>query len=287
MPNSPFELSQTGADLFFPNGNKNQESLEKTTHLGVGAHQDDLEFMAMHGIGQCFEKEDHWFGGITCTNGAGSSRVGEFANTTDLEMQGIRAEEQRTAARIGQYSFIAQLNYPSSDIKDPQNKALENELFQILERTQPGVVYTHNLADKHASHIAVVCATIKAIRRLAPEKRPAKVIGCEVWRDLDWMPDELKVVMDLSAFTELSAKLNAVFVSQIAGGKRYDLAIEGRRRANATLFDSHSSDNYQSVAFGMDLSPLITDKSLDPTNYTLKVVKQFEQDIRSQVERYF
>ena len=34
---------------------------------------------------------------------------------------------------------------------------------------------------------------------------------------------------------ELAARLAAVFDSQIAGGKRYDLAEQGRRRANATL----------------------------------------------------
>jgi LmbE family N-acetylglucosaminyl deacetylase len=53
------------------------EALARITHLGIGAHQDDLEFMAFHGILACFRmRDDRWFGGVTCTNGAGSSRTG-------------------------------------------------------------------------------------------------------------------------------------------------------------------------------------------------------------------
>jgi len=69
-------LSQKGSDLYIPDNSSN--ALARTTHLGVGAHQDDLEFMAMHGILECYDKDELWFGGVTCTNGAGSARTGEF-----------------------------------------------------------------------------------------------------------------------------------------------------------------------------------------------------------------
>ena len=59
-------------------------------------------------------------------------------------------------------------------------------------------MYTHNLADKHETHVAVALRTIAAIRGLPEEERPARLLGCEVWRDLDWMLDEEKVVLDLS-----------------------------------------------------------------------------------------
>ena len=98
------QFSQNGSDLYVPDGQNNP--LPRTTHLGVGAHQDDLEFMAMHGILECYEKSDKWFAGVTCTNGAGSARTGEFAHVTDEAMQGIRAEEQLEASRFGQFSFI-------------------------------------------------------------------------------------------------------------------------------------------------------------------------------------
>ncbi len=285
MTDKTISFSQDGSDFHVPDASKN--ALARTTHLGVGAHQDDLEFMAMHGIIECYDRDDLWFGGVTCTDGAGSARTGEFSDVTDEQMQGIRAEEQREAANIGQYSFMAQLHLPSSYIKDPTNDELENDLVKILKEAQPETVYTHNLADKHSTHIAVAASLIKAIRRLPKDQRPKKLIGCEVWRDLDWLSDDKKIIMDLSSHTELATKLNGLFVSQISGGKRYDLAVEGRRRANATFFDSHSVDNSTSVAFGIDLTPIIEDDTLSPEAYILSFLADFQQDVQKQVSLFF
>lgn len=282
-----FRLFNGKADLYLPESETVSLALNKTTHLGVGAHQDDLEFMALHGILECYDREDQWFGGITCTDGAGSARQGPFADITDEEMQGIRAEEQREAARLGRYSYMAQLAYPSSQIKDPAAAGnLVDDLVNLLQHSSVKVVYTHNLADKHGTHIAVAAALIKAIRRLPPEQRPEKLIGCEVWRDLDWMPDDRKVVMDLGADAEFGAKLNGIFKSQITG-KRYDLAVEGRRRANATFFDSHSTDACQRVCFGMDLTPLVTDDDLNPAELALSHIDAFRKNVSQQIDAYF
>ena len=53
------------ADIFIPDGLPAADALARITHLGIGAHQDDLEFMAFHGILQCFHSETEWFGGVT------------------------------------------------------------------------------------------------------------------------------------------------------------------------------------------------------------------------------
>ena len=285
MTEKNLTFTRDGADLYIPDASEN--ALPRTTHLGVGAHQDDLEFMAMHGIIECYDRDDAWFGGVTCTNGAGSARTGEFADVTDGEMQAIRAEEQREASRLGQYSFMAQLDLPSSKIKDPADESLEEDLVQILAAARPGIVYTHNLADKHGTHIAVAASLIKAIRRLPEDQRPRQLIGCEVWRNLDWLPDAEKVVMDLSKRQELATRLNGLFVSQISGGKRYDLAVEGRRRANATFFDSHSVDEATSAAFGMDLTPLLENDSLSPQTYVMGFIAEFQDDVQSQLGKFF
>src|SRR6478609_10645704 len=230
------------AEIFVPDQQAVSEALARTTHLGIGAHQDDLEFMAFHGILQCFNRTDRWFGGVTCTNGAGSSRTGPYAAFSDAEMMSIRRQEQNTAAVIGGYSAMIQLDYPSSGVKSPTAQELKEDLKAILTATRPEVVYTHNPADKHDTHIGVTIAALQAMRELPRELRPKQVIGCEVWRNLDWLPDDKKVLMDVSGRDNLAAALNGVFDSQIAGGKRYDLATLGRRAANATFFDSHATD---------------------------------------------
>ncbi len=255
-------LSQNNHDLYIPDSIPTEKACARTTHLGIGAHQDDLEFMALHGILSCFQKSDHWFGGVTCTDGAGSSRSGAYEHFSDDEMKAIRVEEQKTAAKIGQFSFIAQLGHSSGNAKaSDKRKSLVEDLKSVLQVAQPEVVYTHNPFDKHATHIGVMLATLAAIRELPEKNRPKQLFGCEVWRALDWLPDSEKTIHDVSAHPNLAASLNGIFDSQITGGKRYDLAVEGRRLANATFFDSHSVDATNRVQYAIDLSELITEET--------------------------
>lgn len=224
------------AQVFVPDGQPVAAALARTTHLGISAHQDDLEIMAIDGILKCFQQPDRWFTGVVVTNGSGSPRAGLYANTTDEEMQAIRVREQQKAAIVGDYAAQVLLAYPSSAVKDSTNSGPVQDLITVLEATRPEVVYTHNLADKHATHVAVALRVIEAIRSLPAEARPARLYGCEVWRDLGWMLDADKVIFDTSAMENLQEALLGVFDSQISGGKRYDLATMGRRRANATFF---------------------------------------------------
>lgn len=267
------------ADIFIPDGKPVADALARITHLGIGAHQDDLEFMAFHGILQCFHSDTEWFGGVTCTNGSGSARTGSYADFTDAEMMAVRSEEQRQAAIVGRYAAMVQLDYPSGIAKDPADPRLREDLRAILAAAQPRVVYTHNPADKHDTHVAVVVPVIQAIRDLPRGKRPQAVHGCEVWRDLDWLGDAEKIVHDVSGNDSLAAALNGIFNSQIAGGKRYDLAVMGRRRANATFFQSHGVDSSDALAFAMDLTPLAHDDSLDIVEYVTGAIDRFRADV--------
>ena len=273
------ELHNATAEIFIPDRKPVPEALNRITHLGIGAHQDDLEFMAFHGIIECFRREDRWFGGVTCTNGAGSARTGPYAGFTDAQMMQVRRAEQNTAAVIGQYGAMVQLDYPSEVVKCGDDRHLASDLCRILDAARPEVVYTHNPADKHDTHVAVVVAVLQALRELGPGKAPRRVIGCEVWRNLDWMPDASKIVMDVSGHDNLAAALNGVFDSQITGGKRYDLATLGRRAANATFFDSHATDKASQVIFGMDLTPLIHDNPADVRDYVCSFIDRFRDDV--------
>ena len=279
------KLHNPTAAIFIPDGQPVPAALKRITHLGIGAHQDDLEFMAFHGILACYHRDDQWFGGVTCTNGAGSARIGPYEKFTDAQMMTVRRQEQNTAANVGRYGAMIQLDYPSNAVKDPRATALRNDLQQILAATRPQIVYTHNLADKHDTHIGVAVATVQALRALPAADRPGKVYGCEIWRDLDWLPDAAKVLMDVSPHENLAAAVNGVFDSQIAGGKRYDLATHGRRRANATFLESHATDTATSLIFGMDLTPLVTDPTRDIIDYVAGFIEQFREDVSSKLKK--
>ena len=279
------KLHHSTAEIFIPDGIQESAALQRVTHLGIGAHQDDLEFMAFHGILSCFACNDQWFGGVTCTNGSGSSRSGPYATFSDAQMMAIRRQEQNTAAVIGGYAAIIQLDYPSRAIKSATEQELKEDLKTILAASRPDVVYTHNPADKHDTHIGVTVAALQAMRELPCDQRPRQVIGCEVWRDLDWLPDDEKVLMDISGRDNLAAALNGVFDSQIAGGKRYDLATLGRRAANATFFNSHATDAATQLIFGLDLTPLVADESKDIVSYVCDIIDKFNADVRQKLSQ--
>jgi hypothetical protein len=131
----------------------------------------------------------------------------------------------------------------------------------------------------------VVVAVLEAVRMLPRDQRPLKIYGCEVWRDLDWLGDGEKVVLDVSARPSLAAALNGCFDSQITGGKRYDLGVLGRRAANATFFQSHASDNATQLTFAMDLTPLATEEDMDLVAYVGGTLDRFKEDVLSSLRR--
>ncbi len=277
------QLHNPNAIVFVPDGTPETEALARTTHLAIGAHQDDLEIMAMDGILQCFQREDKWFTGVVVTNGAGSPRAALYADYTDEQMQQVRIKEQKKAAVVGEYAAQFLLGYPSSAVKDGAAGEPVDDLVQILRATRPQVVYTHNLADKHNTHIGVTLKVLAALRQLAPEERPQHVYGCEVWRDLDWMVDADKVAFDLSAQENLQFALLGVFDSQVSGGKRYDLATMGRRRAHATYHASHATDVTTAMSFAMDLTPLVEDPTRDVVAYVQEYIARFAEDVSARI----
>jgi LmbE family N-acetylglucosaminyl deacetylase len=279
------KLSKPEADVFVPDGRPLAEALARTTHLGIGAHQDDLEFMALHGILECFARLDRSFAGVTMTNGAGSARTGPYAACSNEEMIGIRVAEQRKAAIIGGYGCQIQLMYSSAELKDGSNEGPAADLLEILSLARPQLVYLHNPADKHDTHVASCLRAIAALRRLEPAVRPSRVLGCEVWRNLDWLPDSDKQVMPVDDRPNLAAALSGVFDSQISGGKRYELAVQGRRLANATFFESHEVDRHTMLAFAMDLTPLVADPSLEVASYTRSLIDRMRDDVADRIAR--
>ncbi len=278
-------LNQSTASIFIPDDVPESEAISRTTHLGIGAHHDDLEFMALHGIISCFGRDDRWFGGITCADGAGGIRSGRYSTFTNEEMIILRREEQINAARIGEYGFMAQLAYPSAEIRQSPRKNLVEDLSAIMLTARPECVYTHNPADRHDTHIAAAVAVIEAIRSMPPETRPSRVLGCEVWRGLDWMIDEDKTTLDVSGHDKLAETLIKQFASQIEGGKNYDLAVDGRRRANATFSSPYSPDSAEKAWFAMDLTPLAENDELDPVQFTLDHVDRFRDDVETRLRK--
>jgi len=279
------QLKAPTSEIWAPDGTAVDKALSRTTHLSIAAHQDDVEIMALDGIMHGFGSDEKWFGAVIVTNGAGSPRDGLYGRYSDAEMMTVRRVEQKKAAFVGEYSFVAFLDHPSSVVKNGSHPDPVADIKAILESTKPEVLYTHNLADKHDTHVGVTLHTLRAIRSMAPAARPKKVYGCEVWRDLDWMADSDKIAFEFGEHENIAASLVGVFDSQIAGGKRYDLATMARRRAHATYHQSHSVDAAQMLNFAMDLTPLVENPDLDPTVYVESYINRFRDEVRVRISK--
>jgi LmbE family N-acetylglucosaminyl deacetylase len=279
------KLRKEGYEVFVPGGLSIEEAIARTTHMGVAAHPDDLEIMAYHGILKCFGSDQDWFMGVIATDGAGSPRDGFYKRFSGEEMKVVRKKEQKKAAVVGEYTAVAFLNYTSGDIKDSKITDSKDDIKDLIGLARPTIVYTHNPADKHDTHVAVGLRTIQAIRELPAELRPEKLLGCEVWRDLDWLLDEDKVGLDVSEHQNLATSLVSVFDSQVAGGKGYDMATIGRRRAHATYYATHDVDVATSMIFAMELTPLVKDPSLNIQDFVCKYIQRFAGDVSNRISK--
>ncbi len=256
------KLSRPASEVFIPDGSSWEAAAARVTHLVVAAHADDVELMAWHAIVEA--------GGLCAVIVTGGD-----------ELRDTRLLEQKSAAAQGDYAMVIWLDHASADVKQAAYPELASDLGEILSAVRARLVYTHNPADKHDTHVAVALHTLRALR--ANPSSVERVLGCEVWRALDWLQAEDKVTLDVSSVEDRIMPLIGAFGSQIAGGKRYDLAAAGRKRANATFLDSHALDRATALEYAMDLTPLVKDPTLDVTRWTLQFVERFARDVEARL----
>ena len=220
-----------------PDGAPVAEALARTTDLAVVAHPDDLELVAPGIIGACRDDPARWFTGVVCTDGAGSVPPADGGPAGPAALAERRAAEQRAAADLGRYAAVALLGHGSATVAQPGARGVVvDEVAALLARTRPGLVLTHDLADRHTTHLGTALAVVDAIRRLPTADRPTRLVGCEGWRSADWLGAADLVRLDVTGHEDLAGDLLACFGSQL-GPKAYEPAAAGRRRANATFDD--------------------------------------------------
>jgi LmbE family N-acetylglucosaminyl deacetylase len=254
------KLSRPAAEVFIPDGTSWEAACARVTHLVVAAHADDVEIMAWHAL-----LHAERLAAVIVTDGRDSI---------------TRLVEQKRAASLGHYAAVIWLDHASLDVKQPTYPALASDLNAILSELRARCVYTHNLADRHDTHVAVAAHTVQALR--ANPSSVERVLGCEVWRALDWLQPQDKVTLDVSSLEGRVMPLIGAFRSQLAA-KRYDIAAAGRRRANATFLDPHAADPSTALEYAMDLTPLVRDPTLDIARWTLQFVERFASDVAARL----
>jgi len=238
-----------------------EEALKEATHFAVGAHPDDLEILAGHGISECYQNPRQHFVGVVCTTGSGSPQADKTMSA--MELSELRSREQQNAAKKGEYAALVGLRLESAELKGPLNRSLVEGLKDILGVMKPQVIYTHDLADPHGTHLAVTLHLIQALRESS--HRPQSFYGCEVWRSLGWLDHPHKCLLPVSR-SQLISELISCHQSQLKV-KSYHLATLGRMQANATYDNAYGKNDFDFMIAAMDLLPLLADDQLLPESY--------------------
>lgn len=277
------KFSEPTARFYVPDGLPAAAALARTTHLGVGAHPDDLEFMGWHPILQCIESKDQWLTGVIASDGRSSPRSGMYRDMSDDQMAETRLAEQHHAAVVGGYGAMFNLMHSEQGavMGGKRIRPLIDDFKQIVFATQPKIIFTHNLTDRHPHHPVVAISLIRALREL--QYVPEQFYGGEVWRGLDWLTTRDKLAFDVSEHQNLTGSLMGVFDSQITGGKRYDVATAGRKQANATYHDPNVSDRSTALEYAMDLMPLLRSPDLDPIRYANELIEHFRKEVEDRL----
>jgi LmbE family N-acetylglucosaminyl deacetylase len=177
------------------------------------------------------------------------------------------------------------LGLSSGDLTDPVVAGrVRARLDEVLRAARPTRVYLHDLTDLHPTHVAVARLTLDALRALPAGRRPSRVVACEGWRSLAWLDPARRVALDVTGHEPLARALLACFASQL-GAKGYADAAPGRRRANASFGDPHHRDAAREVVFGMDLTPLVADPTLDPAAFVLALIDGFRSGVAGSLGR--
>jgi len=220
------------------------------------------------------------------TNGAGSLRSGQYTSASDEEMIAVRKQEQSVVAAIGRYAAVIQMACESSQLQGQIDESVVAMLQNILEQTRPHTVYLHSPVDRHATHIGVCMHAIEALRKLDVEDLPTRIWGVEVWRSMDWVDAGQRILLDVSAGQELQSRLLGQYQSQLVNGKRYDVALAGRNRANATLASEDTIDTIENACFALDLNLLVGKNPVPVSEYVGDLLSRFSNDLKAKLSHY-
>src|SRR4029077_10468753 len=61
LRNTAMKFGEAGAEIWVPDGADEATALGRVTHMGIGAHCDDIEIMCLEGVLAGFGNAEKWF----------------------------------------------------------------------------------------------------------------------------------------------------------------------------------------------------------------------------------
>lgn len=274
---------------FIPNGMSLDAAIESARNgsLGIGAHPGDLEIIAIRGIGISLNFLKRRFTGVTVTDGLDIARRERDKDLSDEQIIEERLREQNIAAAVGKYALQHNLLYRGADIQDPNtepSRALVKEISGIVSKVQPQVIYMHSSFDEYTTNVAVMRATIEALRSLPCVEQPRELYGCEVWGDLGWLPKGRKKFLDVTGFTEIQHNLISCHASQIDEERKPNDATLWREFSNVAW--AHPRDpKVKAGVLAVDLMPLLHNPELSIGDFANEIMDEFNVECLTTLSR--
>ena len=76
------------------------------------------------------------------------------------------------------------------------------------------------------------------------------------------------------------------FKSQVSSSKRYDASFLGRLRVNATFQDPNAVDQPKLMFFAIDLTPLISNNTMDMADFVAVRIERFQTDVLPRIKKF-
>jgi len=193
--------------------------------LAVGAHQDDIDFIASGSIAK-------WTGQgavvyyLLCTNG---NKGSDDPKMTSAKLAKIRRKEQENAAKVLGVKKVFFLNHHDTEL-EPTLK-LKKEIVKIIRKTKPTLVVTLDPQARysigrgyinHPDHIAAAEATLSAVFPLARDRLTFPDLAQK-----GFTPHKVKEVL-LTAFNQMEKMIKSW--ASMTGKKNKTKYAEGFKR---------------------------------------------------------
>jgi LmbE family N-acetylglucosaminyl deacetylase len=190
----------------------------------------------------------------------------------------LRWQEQIEAATQGQYAGVVGLAHTSSEIRHGFHPPLLQSLKNLLQKTQPQVIYTHNPFDGHGTHRAVFWHLLRALRESS--MRPPQLLGVEVWRSLDWLSPQERVTLPIENPTQI-AQLIGCHRSQLVE-KNFVEATLARWQSHSTFLDTQKDQPVEHVCLALDLTELVRQPQIPLARYLEEKLQIFQRQIQEE-----
>ena len=115
----------------------------------------------------CFQQQDRWFTGVVVTDGRGSPRTDVYEQYATTRCAWCASMSSAVRPQWADTPPPCCSITPAGPSRTASDRRPIEDLVKLLQTCRPQEVYTHNLADKHDTHVAVTLRTIAAIRSLS------------------------------------------------------------------------------------------------------------------------